>query len=76
MLAESDDLSNIASNEIDSYLDQFIATLQDRYSHTAPAIVRTGEKILSNFTNPKPCKWCWLHHDRPEELCQKCVRLK
>ena len=42
MKAEDDDLSNIAYNEIDSYFDQFIATLQDRYSHTAPAIVRTG----------------------------------
>jgi len=28
MKAENDDLSNIAYDEIDSYLDQFIATLQ------------------------------------------------
>lgn len=42
MIALEDDLSNIAYSEIDTYLDNFIKTLQDKYSHTAPAIVRTG----------------------------------
>lgn len=42
MMAEKDDLSNVAKSEIDTFLDEFIITLQDKYSHTAPAIVRTG----------------------------------
>ena len=42
MKAEPDDLSYCVSKEIDNHLDSFISILQDRYSHTAPAIVRTG----------------------------------
>ena len=49
MMAADDDLSNIASKTIDDFLNNFITTLQDRYSHTAPAIVRTGEKLKRKF---------------------------
>lgn len=76
MKAENDDLSNIVYDEIDSYLDQFIATLQQKYSHTAPAIVRTGQKIKNNFANIQNCQWCWLKFDGNGVLCQKCRRLR
>ena len=76
MIAGPDDLSNCAHAELDKFLDNFITTLQDRYSHTAPAIVRTGDRLKSNFENAKICKWCSLSHDRPDSLCQKCIRLQ
>lgn len=63
MIAADDDLSNIVSSNIDNFLNNFITNLQDRYSHTAPAIVRTGEKLKrKEHENQKGCKWCYLEH--------------
>jgi hypothetical protein len=64
MLASNDDISHIVTTSIDSCLDQFITTLQNKYTHTAPAIIRASEKLKSNFDHVKTCKWCWIKHDR------------
>jgi hypothetical protein len=40
--SEEDDLINYCSSGIDSQIKTFITNLQDLYSHTAPAIVRTA----------------------------------
>lgn len=66
MIAQQDDLQNNVSDDLDSILNNFITNLQDRYSHTAPAIVRTGEKLKRKSTeNIKRCKWCFLDHSQP-----------
>jgi len=44
------------------------------YSHTAPAIVRTAEKIETNLQHEKPCAWCLLPQDQ-EKICRRCQRL-
>jgi len=44
------------------------------YSHTAPAIVRTAEKIETNLQHEKPCAWCLFPQDQ-EKICRRCQRL-
>ncbi len=43
--SQKDDLSNYCSTDLDDHLNDFIVQLQTMYSHTAPAITRTCEKI-------------------------------
>ena len=46
------------------------------YSHTAPAITRTSEKIESNRKSENRCKWCLLKNAfAPNDLCRKCDRI-
>lgn len=74
--AEEDDLSNSYSSPLDSLIKNFISTLQDMHSHTAPAIFRTGERIQSNRPNENVCLWCFLRGTVGEgRLCRKCLRL-
>lgn len=40
-----DNLEYQTTNGLDGQIKQFIDHLQNMYSHTAPAIVRTAEKI-------------------------------
>lgn len=45
LMAEKDDLSNVCTNILDENLNEFILNLQTMYTHTAPAVTRTAEKI-------------------------------
>jgi hypothetical protein len=49
--------------------------LQQIYSHTAPAIVRTAEKIETNIEDKTPCKWCFLEGAADHQLCRRCLRI-
>ena len=58
---QEDNIENMVTAALDTEIKKFILSLQQMYSHTAPAIVRTAEKIetiLNNFE--RECKWCWL----------------
>lgn len=71
---EDDNLEALASRQLDTQIGEFIGTLQQMYSHTAPAIVRTAEKIETNLPTYHPCQWCTLPGADPH-LCRRCLRL-
>jgi len=47
--SEQDDIAEISSSGLNNHISNFMLTLQQMYSHTAPAIVRTAEKIDANL---------------------------
>jgi hypothetical protein len=58
--SEEDNIENYAGSHLNDQIKGFIDTLQQMYSHTAPAIVRTAEKIDTNLPTKIECKWCLL----------------
>lgn len=72
---EEDNLQNFTTSELDGQIREFIDILQQMYSHTAPAIVRTAEKIETNIEDKTPCNWCFLEGAGEHKLCRRCLRL-
>ena len=73
---EADNLEYSTSTGIDGQLQSFIGNLQQMYSHTSPAIVRTMEKIIGVPPNQERCQWCNVPGcDEGKVLCRRCLRL-
>lgn len=55
-----DNVENSCTSGLDSQIKQFVTNLQHMFSHTAPAIVRTAEKIETSLVENFFCSWCHL----------------
>ena len=72
--SNEDNIENFVTAGLDSHLKKFIDTLQNMYSHTAPAIVRTSEKIETNLQSKEICAWCLLP-GAENKMCRRCFRV-
>jgi tRNA(Ile)-lysidine synthase TilS/MesJ len=73
--SDPDNIEEAAGSKLDDQISGFIDTLQQMYSHTAAAIVRTAEKIETNLPSHEPCQWCLLPGAEESGLCRRCLRV-
>lgn len=71
---DEDNIEYSCTSGLDTQIKQFVCSLQNMFSHTAPAIVRTAEKIESSLEGKAFCCWCQLPTGE-EELCRRCLRV-